>query len=286
MATKRTKMVEAGAPFARAAAIVALDEDPGRVHVRVAAGRAGVATRAAAARLAVGTPYRPAEGDRVLVIPGDDGLYVIGVLRTSSPSELSLANGGVVRVVGDSAEIRDAEGRLVVRWEGGAAEVAAPAGDLTIAAPAGRVVLRSGEDVAIEAGRDLVQRAARRVEVTAGAADTPQLRIAKTEATVRAAHVEVEAQQSRLRAEQVSIVADRIVTTANTLAQSVERFELTATRIVERTRDAFRDASELAQTRVGRARTIVRDAFSLYSKRTSMASTEDTSIDGRRVLLG
>ena len=76
------------------------------------------------------------------------------------------------------------------------------------------------------------------------------------------------------------------MTTASSLVQNVERFELTATRLVERTRDAFRDATELAQTRAGRARTLVKGAFALYSRRTALASTEDTSIDGSKVLLG
>ena len=85
---------------------------------------------------------------------------------------------------------------------------------------------------------------------------------------------------------QATVLAERIATTASVLVQNVERFELTATRIVEKTRDVFRDASNLAQTRVGRARTIVKEAFSLYSRRTWMASTEDTSIDGSKILLG
>jgi hypothetical protein len=37
---------------------------------------------------------------------------------------------------------------------------------------------------------------------------------------------------------------------------------------------------------VGRARTIVRDLYSLTSRRSVMVSKEETSIDGEKVLLG
>ena len=106
------------------------------------------------------------------------------------------------------------------------------------------------------------------------------------ETRLASARLEVKADHSRLVTAQAAVVAQRIATTAGTLVQSVERFELTATRLIEKTRDAFRDAEGLIQTRAGRARTIVKDAFSLHARRTSMASTEDTSIDGNKILLG
>jgi Protein of unknown function (DUF3540) len=186
-------------------------------------------------------------------------------------ASLPVAGGGTVTVRGDTVEIADAEGRVVVRWAGGSAEIVAPAGNLTLAAPAGKVVLRAGTEVEIAVGPE-------------GAA--PQLRVGAIETRLEALRLEVKAAHSRVVTEQASVVAQRIATTASMLVQNVERFELTATRIVEKTRDVFRDATDLAQTRVGRARTIVKDAYSLYSRRTSMASTEDTSIDGSKILLG
>lgn len=167
-------------------------------------------------------------------------------IQVPAPLTLPLADGSSVRVQGDVAELRDREGRLLVRYANGSVEIAAPTGDLILAAPEGRVVVRSGQDIALEAERDLVQKAGRNVEIG----------------------------------------AQRVSTTASVLVQRAERFELTATRLIEKTRDAFRDAVDLAQTRVGRARTIVEDAYALYARRTTMVSKEDTSIDGSKVLLG
>jgi hypothetical protein len=66
--------------------------------------------------------------------------------------EIALADGARVVVrAGAIAEMRDAEERLLVRYESGRAEIAAPAGDLVLSAPSGRVVLSAGADVHVEA---------------------------------------------------------------------------------------------------------------------------------------
>ena len=267
MSTKRTEAALRGrGEGVRPAVVVAAGGEAGRVEVRLAG------ERARAARIALATPYRAAEGDRVLVAEGEGELYVIGVLHAASAPRMALPDGGAVTVRDGVVEIEDPEGRIVVRYAGGSAEIAAPAGDLTLAAPAGRVLLRAASDVEIAAGPD--------------AATAPQLRIGVLETRLETPRLEVKAESSHLVTAQATVIARRIATTASSLVQHVERYELTATRLVEKTRDSFRDASELAQTRVGRARIIVKDAYALYARRTSLTSTEDTSIDGSKVLLG
>jgi len=190
-------------------------------------------------------------------------------------------------VEGARVELRDPEGRLLVRYENGAAEIVVPSGDLTLRAPEGRVVIQSGKDIELCAGRDLSQRAAR--DVTIGAGDepsAPQLRVGSAETSLNAARLEVQTEDSRVTTGQATVIARRIATTASVLTQSVERFELVATRLFERTRDAFRDATNLSETRAGRARTLIKDVYALYSRRTTMNSTEDTAIDGDKILLG
>ncbi|UQA56916.1 DUF3540 domain-containing protein [Polyangium aurulentum] len=159
---------------------------------------------------------------------------------------LPLAGGGSVTVENGAAEIRDAEGRVVVRYLEGRAEIEVPDGDLVLAAPRGKVSIRAGSDLELSAEGELRQRAGG----------------------------------------EVSVVATRILHTASHLAQKAERIEVTATRLVERTRDAYREATGLLETRAGRARAVVDDIWSLLSRRTTMASKDDTSIDGKRVLLG
>lgn len=143
-----------------------------------------------------------------------------------------------------------------VRVEGGAVEIADERGRLLvryengearIAAPGGDLVLESPKgNVVVRSGKDITLEAA----------------------------------------SDMSVTARKIVTAATVLAQSAERFEVHAGRLVEKTRDAYREATELAQTRAGRMRQIVEDVYTLFSKRTQLASEDDTSIDGKRVLLG
>lgn len=208
-----------------AAVVSRVDEACDAVEVRESLAAAPVA-----AKLAV-PAYAPTLGDRVLVLPSADGVFVIGVLRASRPLSVTLADGASVEVSGEGAEIRDREGRVLVRYADGQAHVVAADGDLVLAAPEGRVILRAGTDVSIEAEGSLVQR-------------------------------------------------------ARVLVQTAERVELSAERIVSKATDVYHEVSELWQTRVGRVRQLVKDTFTLSSRRTEMTSEDDTSIDGKRVLLG
>lgn len=183
---------------------------------------------------------------------------------------IRLSDGSSVAATGDAAEIRDPEGRVIVRYAGGAAEIVAPAGNLTLSAPAGRVVMK----------------AAAGIELRSGDAEEPQVAVGAAEVRVDASVLDVKTGESRVATGRATITAERIATAASVLTQHVERFELTATRLVEKTRDTFRDASDLAQTRAGRVRTVVKNAYALFARRTSIASKEETSIDGSKILLG
>jgi uncharacterized protein (DUF2345 family) len=212
-----------------------------------------------------------------------------GAARRSPAKEraevLELDDGATVRVAGGAMELCDPAGRLLVRYRDGAAEIVAASGDLTLSAPEGRIVLRSGRDVAIEAEGDLALRSARRVEIGAGDA-APQIAIDEATAEVTTARLSVKTRSAELTTAEATLLADRIATTAASLTQTVERYELTAARLFERTRDAYREASGLMQAQAGRARTIVKDVYALYSRRTSMESTEETRVDGKKILLG
>jgi hypothetical protein len=259
---------------------------PGRVLVRPsAAGRRG---EIRPARVAMIAGYRPSPGDRVLTAREGDDCFVIGVIHAAAPPALALADGATAAVEGDAIEVKDPAGRVLVRYRDGVAEIAPPAGDLRLSAPQGRVVVEAAMDVSIEGGRDVVHRAGRRVDLAAGVAagDAPQVRIEPGAARVQVAQVDVTAKSSRLVTGKATVLARTLATTAEEVAVHVARYELTATRLVEKARDAFRDVADLAQSRIGRARTIVKDVHSVSARRNVMVSKEDTSIDGKKILLG
>ncbi|MFO0552671.1 MAG: DUF3540 domain-containing protein [Polyangiaceae bacterium] len=199
---------------------------------------------------------------------------------------IELADGAVATAVGRGLELRDVRGRLLVRYVDGMAEIAAPAGDLVLSAPEGRVVVQSAEDVEIQAGRDVVHRAGRKavLETTDGSS---RLEVAPVRTTLATPEVTVQARDATLEASNaVSAIARSLSTRAEHIAVRAEKYELAATRLFEKTRDAFREVADLAQTRAGRVRTVVGSTFSLRAGRTTITSKEDTSIDGRKVLLG
>jgi hypothetical protein len=216
----------------------------------------------------------------------DDAEAPISTRRVVSESTHALSGGGSVSIAGDTVTVRDPGGRILIRYGEGTAEIAVPEGDLTLSAPKGRVVLQSGVDVCIEAARDVVHHGGRRVDIAAGKADAPQVRIEPGSTTVKSAKVAVEATTARLVSSKVALIAGHIATTAEEIAQNVGRYELTANRLIERTTSSFRDVKDLAQSRIGRMRTVVNDVYAVYSRRSVLVSKEETSIDGSKVLLG
>ncbi len=273
------------APAVEAATLVELGEDVGRARVRITAGDGK--TVALDARLTLIAGYRPSVGDRVLVARGRGEAFVVGVLAAAAAPTLALADGTTARVEGGAIELRDAEGRLVVRHEPGLTTIVAPERDLKLAAPHGRVVIEGGTDVAIHAARDLQHAAGRRLELAAGVAqDEPQVRLDGKGTRLETPEIDVRTRAARVVTADASVVARKIVTTAEHFALDVERYELTAQRLVEKTRDTFRDVKDLLQERVGRAKIIVSGAYALQTNRTTMVSTEETSVDGKKILIG
>ena len=89
-----------------------------------------------------------------------------------------------------------------------------------------------------------------------------------------------------VRAGEVETAADVVRTTATEVVTRAGRLEIDAGRLVERAGDTYRHVDGLAELQAGRARTLIEGAHQLAAGRTSVTSTEDTVIDGKRVLLG
>jgi hypothetical protein len=188
-------------------------------------------------------------------------------LFPSDRERIDLPDGSHAERAADGIDLKAPDGSLLLRFEAGKITIAPPRGDLELAAPAGRVVVRAALDVSVEAGRDVTQKAGRRM-------------------ALEARELEASARTARLGAADATVVGRRIAATAETLTIRCARYELEATRIVEKAKEMFRDVEDLAQDRLGRARTIVRDVYSLATRRSVMTSEEDTAIDGSKILIG
>jgi hypothetical protein len=203
------------------------------------------------------------------------------------PAALALPDGSTAELRGGALEIRDREGALMVKYQDGVAEISAPRGDLRLAAPAGRVVIQSGLDVSVEAGRDVIHHAGRRFEVfAAGPEGAPQVRVDHASTELRGEAVHVEARRARAVVAEAALVARAVAATAERMAVTAGAYELLAERMVVRTQNSFREIADLCEERAGRVRALVRGVYALTSRRTTMRSSDDTTIDGSRILLG
>jgi hypothetical protein len=205
----------------------------------------------------------------------------------AEPPTLVLADGASASVRSGALELRDQGGRLLVRYGEGAAEIAVPKGDLKLSAPTGRVVIQSGMDVTIAAARDVTHQAGRRLDLGAGPEGRPpRLRLEPASTEVTADRLAVNAKTSHVATGHATVLAQTIVTNAHLIATTAERYELTAKRLFEKSVDTFREVADLAESRMGRVRTLVNDLYALHTGRTTLISKEETTVDGTKILLG
>lgn len=98
--------------------------------------------------------------------------------------------------------------------------------------------------------------------------------------------VTIEARAIRHQADEASVLARRVQTTAQQMVHEVERLEVRAGKIVERAGDVARHVGGLYQQTARRLRTLVHESFTLVTDRTSMRSRGETTVDGDKILLG
>ncbi len=146
------------------------------------------------------------------------------------------------------------------------------AGDARALVEEGRIVLR-GSDGELIVSYDPALGVAR----VAGAA------VLELEATER---LELKSKTITLDAESLTQRVGDLITEADRIATSADRWDLRVNKLTERAKNAFRDVEALFQTRAGTLRSIAREGMSLFANRTSIRSKKDTAVDGERVLLG
>ena len=275
---------EAGRFATLAFADVAVVAPDGALEVCVGSGGSSVP-----ATPAVLGGYRPAVGDRVIVTDDGAGWVVVAVVRAATPPGLVSASGAEARLMGDGIAVFDRDGAFLVRARGAGVEVAPSTGDLLLSAPQGRIRLSAAEDIEIEGERDVTLKAARRVEARAGAADSDlpdRLVLDDKGALLTGRRVELRGALARMVAGRVDVVSREVRVSANTVSTTARKIETTTERAVLRAKEVVQEVAELLETRAGRLRTLVRGALSVRSRVTTMKSEGDTSIDGKRVLLG
>lgn len=221
----------------------------------------------------------------------------------TEPDELRAPSGITAKVDGDAIVVADASGRVVARCTPDTIELVADRRDLVLRAPSGRVKidaaldveLTAGRDFTTSAGRDLGLTAARSVELGVASAerapsDSPsraaRLHLEGDRATVGARRIDVDAEHASLTSSVVTTLARRIATRVDSATLEARAYEVAVTSLVTKARDTLTEVAESIETRAGAMRSLVKGLFALHSERTALVSKEDTSVDGKKILLG
>lgn len=211
-------------------------------------------------------------------------IHALALARPPRPESLVAADGAYAELADEGISFFDPAGRLLIRYEGGALTVCPPQGDLVLGSATGAVRLSARTDVVIESSRDVAVKAPRtlRLENQEGSA----LALEPKRATLRSKEVVLEARTTRLLGEAAEIAVERLTTAAKEIVTTAERLETAAGKAVLRSREMVEEVTGVLTQRLGRFRGAVREAYALRTGRTDLRSKDDTSIDGKRVLLG
>ncbi len=250
------------------------------------------------ARLAV-SGYRPRPGDAVLVTRTDDGAaFVVGVVqalrRVEEPLEVRAANGArAVRAYDEAGEevleLRAQDGALLVEHH-------PESGRLVIHAP-GQLALRAAGDLCLDAAGAVRVRAGTELELSSrgdlsiGATDLEghvrsALRMREGRAQLEAEHLGAKAERADVAVNEVNLVARTLRTLARRVKQDAEVLETTAARLVERTKEAWRETEGLSQTRAGRLRLVAETSLTALGSKALVRAREDVKIEGEKIHLG
>lgn len=248
----------------------------------------------ASARLAVAGAYDPRPGDTVLVGRADDGgLYVVGIVRAlreapgvrasdGTSAALETEDGREVLRVRDAdggllLEHRPHEGRTVIHAPGDLAFEAE--GDLDLRA-AGAVRVRAGTDLDLE-GRGDVRLAA--TDLDGSPASELEMRGGRTSLDTRRLGARVGRADAQL--DEANVVVGTLRTVAKRVKQELGVIETQAERIVERTKESWRETEGLSQTRAGRLRLVAAGALQAIGETALVKAREGVKIKGEKIYL-
>ena len=229
------------------------------------------------------TGVRP--GDEVLCITTSDGAsFVIGVIHAPRPCSAldeALAAESAVETV------RDRAGRLLFEYDSEThkAVLHVPAGDLELSVPAGSLRLRSRDGLSLETDQELTLRGATGIRMSA-AADRVRLALSSEGVSLVAGALAVLTDRAEVLAGAVQLRASSLTSHAERVRTIAKLIDTRAGRIVERTRDTYREVENLSQTRAGRLKLVAKRAASLVGESTLLKARKKMKVKGDRIHLG
>jgi len=208
----------------------------------------------------------------VVVLAGRNAAWVLGVVGALRPASPETSDGVAAQVDADVLTVRDARGDVLFTHD-------ARTGTSTVT---GREVHLKADELAMSARKVSIEGSQ---EVRIGRGEDT-LVMTEKETKLRAARFVGSLGEGRFSIRDVIFGAQSVETAVGRARQVVEVAELTAGRIVERSKDVFRETEGVAQTRAGRIRMVAEGVFSVLSERATLKAEDNMAIMGEKIELG
>lgn len=235
-------------------------------------------------------------GDRVLVAGERSAAgFIIGVLQSAGAASIRLPDGSGARVQGQGPEpsiaVHDGEGRVVFEYQPHRRRgiLRAPAGDLQLAAPDGRIEFTAAKGIHCATQGRLSLRGEKGVTLAAPGPESgpdQSLGIDAQGARLGVQRLEVTAGEGQVRMRQAELNAQRVHSTVESARLTYGKLEVSAQRLLERSGQAIRQVLALCQVSAERMRTLVTGSHQMHSGRTTILGREEVRIDAEKINLG
>lgn len=244
------------------------------------------------AAVAYGLDCRPAVGDRVMCLSGDDDtVYITMILERRErsriePGVLTTNGKAEARVLSKNDQeilaVYDRSGELIFEYdpENDRSRVLVKSGDIDLAAPEGDINFSSGGRIRFDA---------RSVEVTAsgnGGVEQSRLSLGQLKTELQSAHLDIKSSKNSFELDDVNYRGKKLASRVSRAKLNWGRVESLVDTLVQKARASFTTVEELSQTRAGRMRTLVSGSFHLRAERAKLKTDKTVDIDGERINLG
>ncbi|MCB9592979.1 MAG: DUF3540 domain-containing protein [Sandaracinaceae bacterium] len=217
--------------------------------------------------------YRPVVGDRVVVLVGAEGAWVLGVVGAIRPVVAGRTSDGVAATVeSDVLTVRGAHGEVLFTHD----------------ARTGRSVVSSREVLLRADELDLEGRAVR-----IRGQESLSIGVGEQSLTMDEGNTQLEATRfgaklgdARFSIQQAFFAAGRVDSAVKAVRHTADVVESRVGRIVERMRDAFREVEGVQQIRGGRIRMVARDAYTVMANHVTLKAEDDMEIMAEKIELG
>jgi hypothetical protein len=217
-----------------------------------------------------------------------------GSVEPIEPQAIETAEGARASIDGSEGDARirvhDERGALIFEYRPaeGRSVVYAPSGNLELRADSGSIDLVAAEAVRVKSTRAVVIESEEAVHLEAtdrGKASVSRLSLLRRAMVMAAPLVSTRAAKSEVEADVVEVKARESTSTVEHVRQVVETLETSASRILERAKESYREVEGLSQTRAGRLRMVAEKTLHVLGQRTLIKAYEDMKLRAEKIYI-